>query len=205
MKPEARTFSDSRESWKPIKIVRRKKERKKSSDGTGKWYLSHPKPWFHFYVPGTAAWRGQARTPTQSALHTGAFWGPRSRQTVVFNDRVSRTQLHQKSRGPFQLWFKKYSFQYRTPVSRRHHLPTLVFHMYIPVQIWKTACLSCHAYLHHSICGIILINETSLSNVIAPFPSPSDTFLYSLNSQLVIVYRRVNPIIFGAPNSPCTI
>lgn len=59
--------------------------------------------------------------------------------------------------------------------------------------------LSCHANLHISICSIVLINEQSPSNVIIPFPSPSDTLLYSRNSQLVIAYRRMNTVIPCAP------
>lgn len=123
--------------------------------------------------------------PIQSTLHMGGLLGTRSRQTVVFNEVFSRTQLHQKSRSHFQLRFKEYSFQNRTTVSCRHHFPALVFHVYLQMQTWKRAGLSCHAYLHHSLCSIILINETSPLNVITPFPSPSDTFLYSLISQLV--------------------
>lgn len=59
--------------------------------------------------------------------------------------------------------------------------------------------LSCRANLHISSCSIISINEQSPSNAIIPFPSPSDTFLYSRNSQLVIACRRMNTVRPCAP------
>lgn len=148
--------------------------------------LSNPKPWFHFLCSWASCTEWTSQDPQLSQLYTwGGLLGPRSRQTVVFNEGFSRTQLHQKSRSHFQLQFKEYSFQNRTTVSCRHHFPALVFHVYLQMQTWKRAGLSCHAYLHHSRCSVILINETSPLNVINPFPSPSDTFLYSLISQLV--------------------
>lgn len=79
-----------------------------------------------------------------------------------------------------------------------------LFHVYFTIPCIFTDAnmedgLSCHTYLHHSLCSVILINETSPLNVITPFPSPSDTFLYSLIIQLMIAYRRMTPIIFSAP------
>ena len=163
---------------------------------------------FISHVFGPAAQSGQARTPTQLTLHMGACWGTRSRQTVVLNKEVSRTQLYQKSRDPFQLWFHEYLPPIQETVLCRHHLPASVLHVYLQVQIWETGLsLSHHAYLYHHC---LWHNFNYRDKATECYHPVSFTLWYiSIFPEQPIsdstASRRMTPITCGAPNSPHTI
>lgn len=129
-------------------------------------------------------------------LRVQTCWGPSSRQLCFIRDSWESSPT--RTLGAFlDSNLRTICFWYRTLVKFYCNPPCVC-------KSTNMEDLSCHASLHHPLSSI-LISEQSPLHFIVSFPPPSDTFPYSLNSQLAIACRRMNPITFSAPNSPCTI
>lgn len=97
---------------------------------------------FISYAPGPAAQSGQARAPTQSTLHMGACWGPGQNKLWSLMRDSQEPSSTRKAEALSNSDLRNIPSNTGQLFHVRQHSPTLIFHVYLQMQIWKAASLA---------------------------------------------------------------